>query len=69
MLLRGEGQLVQVARALIAACLLARRLHRWNQKRDQPANDRDDDQQLDQGERSSTWEVMPVHGSSRRKAA
>ena len=48
--LRGESELLEVVRALRAAGGLAGGLDGGQQQRDQDADDRDDHQQLDQGE-------------------
>jgi hypothetical protein len=50
-IVQGEADLVEVVAALHAGRGFANLLHRGQQKPDQDADDGDDDEQLDQGER------------------
>lgn len=47
---QGNSDLSQIVCALGAPCGFARRLHRWQQKRDQNANNRNYHEELYQGE-------------------
>jgi hypothetical protein len=46
MRVRGQGELLELVAALHSSCRLPRRLHGWQQQRDQNADDRNDHEQF-----------------------
>jgi hypothetical protein len=59
---RSQGELLEVVHALDPPRCLAGGLDRRQQQRNQDADDRDDHQQLDQGETSSAAHGQPGSG-------